>query len=89
MATVRFTATLARHRPVATLCAEGGTVRAVLDAALRDDPLLRGYVVDEQGRLRKHVNVFVDGEMIADRLRLTDPVAPQSEVYVLQALSGG
>lgn len=89
MPTLRFTATLARHRPVSTLTAEGATVRAVLDAALSDDELLRGYVVDEQGRLRKHVNIFVDGEMIADRLRLSDPVGPKSEIYVLQALSGG
>ncbi len=89
MPTVRFTATLARHRPVATLDAPGDTVRSVLDAALADDALLKGYVVDEQGRLRKHVNIFVDGEMIADRQRLSDPVGPASELYVLQALSGG
>ena len=89
MPTVRFTATLARHRPAGALEAEGATVAEVLDAALGDDPLLRGYVLDEQGRLRKHVNIFVDGAMVADRLRLSDPVTPGSEIYVLQALSGG
>ena len=89
MPKLRFTATLARHRPVAALEAEGATVREVLENALADDPLLLGYVTDEQGRLRKHVNVFVDGEMLADRVRLSDPVRPHSEIYVLQALSGG
>jgi molybdopterin converting factor small subunit len=89
MPTVRFTATLARHRPTTALEAAGATVGAVLETALAEDPLLRGYVLDEQGRLRKHVNIFVDGAMVADRLRLSDPVGPQSEIYVLQALSGG
>lgn len=89
MATIRFTATLARHRAAPAASAPGGTVRAVLDAALADDPLLRAYVLDDQGRVRRHVNIFVDGTMLADRVRLSDPVAPASEIYVLQALSGG
>ena len=53
------------------------------------NPRLRGYVVDERGALRKHMSVFVDGELIKDRLRLSDPVSESSEVYVMQALSGG
>jgi len=89
MATIRFTATLARHRDIPTLDAPGTTVAEALAAGLADDPFLRGYVVDEQGRLRKHVNIFVDGRKLADRLRLSDPVTPQSEIYILQALSGG
>lgn len=89
MATVRFTATLIRHRPAPAVAAEGGTVREVLDRALADDPLLLSYVLDDQGRVRRHVNIFVDGVRIADRARLSDPVAPASEIYVLQALSGG
>jgi len=89
MATVRFTSTLVRHRPAPALDAPGQTVRAVLDTGLADDPLLKAYVLDEQGRVRKHVNIFVDGVMIRDRARLSDPVGPTSEIYVLQALSGG
>lgn len=67
----------------------GETVEEVLSAILHDDDLLRGYVLDEQGRLRKHVNIYIDGELITDRLRLSDPVRPTSEIFVLQALSGG
>ena len=89
MATVRFTSHLARHRPTPVLEAEGGSVAEVLEAALSTDPLLRGYVLDEQGRLRRHVNVYLDGTLIADRLRLSDRVGPAAEIYVLQALSGG
>jgi sulfur-carrier protein len=89
MPTIRFTATLARHRDTPVLTADGATVAQVLAAGLTDDPLLKGYVLDEQGRLRKHVNIFVDGRKVADRVRLTDPVHAQSEIYILQALSGG
>ena len=89
MPTVRFTSTLVRHRPAPMLTAPGRTVRAGLDAGLTDDPLLRSYVLDDQGRVRRHISIFVDGALIRDRLRLSDPVAPQSEIYVLQALSGG
>jgi hypothetical protein len=67
----------------------GATVRAALEAVFADNPRLRGYVLDEQGCLRRHVVVFVDGRLVRDRLGLTDPVAEGSEVAVMQALSGG
>ncbi len=89
MATIRFTSNLARHRPVPEMAAEGATVREVLARAFTGDEILRSYILDEQGRARKHVNIFIDGEMITDRVRLSDPVSPTSELYVLQALSGG
>jgi len=89
VARVRFTSHLVRHRPAPMIEAAGATVAEVLAAGLAGDDLLRSYVLDEQGRLRKHVAIYLDGTVIADRLRLSDPVAPQSEIYVLQALSGG
>ena len=89
MATVRFTSHLVRHRPLPAAEAVGDTVAQVMAAVFAGDDLLRGYVLDDQGRLRKHVNIYLDGALIADRLRLSDPVQPESEIYVLQALSGG
>ena len=89
MATIRFTGHMARHRDTPMLNANGGDVRAVLKDAFAHDPFLGGYVLDEQGRLRKHVNIFVDGDMVEDRVKLTDPVQPASEIYIIQALSGG
>jgi hypothetical protein len=50
---------------------------------------VRGYVLDDQAGLRKHMTIFVDGRMIRDRARLTDAVGESSTVYVFQALSGG
>ena len=71
------------------IVALGATVAEVLTTGLADDPLLSGYILDEQGRLRKHVNIYLNGALIVDRLQLTDVVAPDAEIYVLQALSGG
>lgn len=67
----------------------GTTVAAVLAGAFADFPKLRGYLLDDQDRLRKHVTVFVKGDMIRDRQTLGDPVAADDEVFVFQALSGG
>lgn len=89
MATIRFTSHLARHRPAPAIEAEGATVAEVLGRGLAGDALLKSYILDEQGRVRKHVTIYLDGAPIADRLRLSDPVGPRAEIYVLQALSGG
>lgn len=59
---------------------------AELDAL---EPGFAFYVCDELGRLRQHVNVFVDGERVSDRATLSDPVEPGARVLILQALSGG
>ena len=89
MARVRFTSHLTRHRPAPTIEADGATVGEVLERGMAGDDLLKSYVLDEQGRLRKHVSIYLDGALIRDRIRLSDAVGPLSEIYVLQALSGG
>lgn len=89
MAEVVFTPNLRRHVDCPTVQVAGSTVREVLDRVFVDNPRLRGYVLDDQGALRRHMVVFVDGAQIADRDRLGDPVGPAAEVYVMQALSGG
>lgn len=67
----------------------GATVGEVLEGLFAQHPKLRGYVVDEHGVVRHHVAIFVDGEAIADKRALTQPVGARSAVYVMQALSGG
>ncbi len=89
MATVSFTRNLARHVDCPEAVSPGATVREVLDGVFASNPRLRGYVLDEQGRLRKHVGVWVDGQPVADRIGLADPVGPSSRLHVLQLLSGG
>jgi hypothetical protein len=61
----------------------------VLDDYFRENAKARGYVLDEQGRIRQHMVVFIDGEMVRDRDDLSDAVGPHSTIDVIQALSGG
>jgi len=89
MAEVSFTSALQRHVTARAVVVKGATVREVLEAALAQQPQVRGYLLDDQGRLRPHVAVFVDGALVSDRTTLSDPVPPDAEVYVMQALSGG
>jgi len=86
---VSFTPNLQRHVESPSETVAGDTVRAVLEAVFAANPRLRGYVLDDQGALRRHMMIFVDGQQIADRDQLSDPVRASSEVYVMQALSGG
>lgn len=71
------------------LVVEASTVAEVVQRLEAMAPGFAFYVCDELGRLRRHVNVFVDEEMISDRRRLTDPVGPDARVFIAQALSGG
>lgn len=89
MARVFFTANLQRHVDCPMAEAAGATVREVLDAVFAENPRLKGYVVDDQGAVRKHMGIIVDGVVIADRARQSDKVFPHSQIHVMQALSGG
>lgn len=89
MPLVSFTPQLREHAPDQPVAVEGATVGEALARALSGRERLRTYLFDEHGRLRRHVAVFVDGALVADRVTLGDPVADHSEVYVMQALSGG
>jgi molybdopterin synthase sulfur carrier subunit len=71
-------------------CEAAGATLADLVADLdRQYPGVRHYLLDDQGRLRQHVNLFVNSAWIVDRQRLSDAVAPGDQVHILQALSGG
>ena len=84
-----FTSNLQRHVACPDSQVTGATVAQALEAVFAEAPQVRDYVLDEQGHVRKHVHIYVDGQRIADRERLSDAVTPTSEICVLQALSGG
>ncbi|MCB1277828.1 MoaD/ThiS family protein [Prosthecobacter sp.] len=89
MPSIEFTANLA-HQTTAPKCSVlGETVRDCLQAVFAQYPALRGYVLDDQNAIRQHVVVFVDGTAIRDRRTQSDAVRPDSELFVMQALSGG
>jgi sulfur-carrier protein len=77
--------------PLSELCGgrlhaiAGATVGEVLVALEREHPPITGWVLDERGRIREHVNVFVNGIHGEERT----PVAPDDRVHVLPAITGG
>ena len=90
MAKVHFTHHLKRFFPtLGELHVEAQTVAELVSQLDTHHKGLADYVVDERGALRKHVNIFVGGQVIQDRQGLSDSLAPDVEVHVLQALSGG
>jgi molybdopterin converting factor small subunit len=90
MPNVRFTRHLLRFFPtLAEGDVPGATVREVIGELDRRYPGFAAYIVDETGKLRRHVNIFVGDEPIADRERLGDKLSADDRVFILQALSGG
>lgn len=89
MARIAFTSHLRAVGPSELADYGGATVAEVLNAVAADYPNLRNYVLDDQGRVRKHIAIFVDGVLRSREAALAVPLTEASEVYVLQALSGG
>lgn len=92
MATVEVTKHLWEFLPALrgkVLTVQANTVADVVREVERIAPGFAYYVCDERGCLRTHVNIFVGEERIWDRRRLSDPVAEDSRVLIMQALSGG
>jgi sulfur-carrier protein len=89
MPRVAFTPQLQRFLDAPPAAVEGTTVRDALDQVFAANPRLRGYILDELGRVRTHVTVFVGEARLVDRTTLADAVGPDTEIFVLQALSGG
>lgn len=67
----------------------GATVRECLEAYFQQFPAARSYVLDDQGELRRHMVIFIGGQTILDRRQQSDPIAPDEELFIAQALSGG
>ncbi|MBI1372424.1 MAG: MoaD/ThiS family protein [Phycisphaera sp.] len=89
MPTIGFTANVAKYVDVSPPRLTGDTVRAALEDLFAINPKLRSYVLDDQGAVRTHVVVFVNGEAIADRATLSEAVKDDDEIFIAQALSGG
>ena len=89
MVQVVFTANLQRHVACPPARVTGSTVAEALDCIFDDNPTLRGYVLDDQGALRKNMVIFVDGKALEDRRTLGDSLGDDAEIFVMQALTGG
>jgi len=89
MPSIEFTPNLHRHVDCPPEALDAGTVGELLEAYFDRWPAVRGFVLDDQGAVRKHVKVIVDGRNIKDRAGLSDALGPASRIHVFQALSGG
>jgi len=89
MPTVSFTSALQRFLAAPPAEVEAATVGAALEAVFAGRPALRGYVLDDQGAVRRHVAIYVNGRPVSDRTRLSDAVGPHDQIHVFQALTGG
>ena len=90
MARVKFTPNLVRFFPDLRECeVEATTIAEAIRAVDQRWRGLGDYIVDEQGALRKHVNIFVGDALIRDKQTLSDEVSADTEIYIMQALSGG
>ncbi|HRH59243.1 MAG TPA: MoaD/ThiS family protein [Chitinophagaceae bacterium] len=90
MPTVKFTKALKRFFPsLQDTPASGASLAEVLTEMDTYYPGVKSYLLTEHGQLRKHVNIFIDGTMITDRDTLKDALTANSEIYIIQALSGG
>lgn len=89
MPRVTFTPHLQRYLDAPPREVAGTTVAEALEQVFAENPRLRHYVLDERGAVRQHVTVFVGDSPALDRVGLTDPVGSDTEIFVLQALSGG
>jgi len=89
MPIVSFTPALQRFLAAPSAEVEAGTLAEALAAVFASRPALRGYLLDDQGAIRRHIAVYINGSPARDRVGLTDPVASDDHIYVLQALTGG
>lgn len=89
MIEIEFAPSFQRHAETAKMQIEAHSLKSALQEAFHLLPALRGYVLDDQGAIRKHVTIFINDQTIADRDELSDSLRDGDRVYVFQALSGG
>ena len=90
MARVNFTYALKRFFPdISTQNIRASTVREILNILEQRFPGMRSYILDDQGRLREHVNIFLNNTLIKDKAMQSDVVKDEDEIFIIQALSGG
>ncbi|MDQ8184776.1 MoaD/ThiS family protein [Pelagicoccus sp. SDUM812002] len=89
MPKVSFTSNLRRHVDCPEQVVAASTVAEALDLVFSQHPRLKGYVLDDQGSLHRHMAILVNGQAIRDRKQFAQPVEDHDEIFIMQALSGG
>lgn len=92
MPNVKMTQHLFRYFPQLanrTITVPAGSVADILRAINEIAPGFTDYVLDEQGALRRHVNLSINDSLVIDKKTLSDRVPDDGTIYIFQALSGG
>ena len=90
MPTIKFTSNLKRFYPdLQPITVSGENIASLIKDVNQHYPGIRDYIVDDQGHLRQHVNIFIGNEMVRDKEGLSDTVSEDDDIYIMQALSGG
>ena len=90
MPKINFTSALKRFYPnLESVNIEATTIAEALAVLEGKYTGLSDFLVDEQGVLRQHINIFIGDQMLSDRDKLTDRVGDKDEILIFQALSGG
>lgn len=89
MARVSFSPNIRSQVDVGEIFVSGLTLADVMKELFSEIPILVSYLLNDDGSVRKHVAIVVDGEPIRDREKLSDPISDDADIFVMQALSGG
>jgi sulfur-carrier protein len=92
MPSVKMTGHLYRFFPQLKhqkLTVPAGSVAEALLEINKAAPGFTDYVLDDNGTLRRHVNISINDKVIVDKLKLTDHIPEDGTIYIFQALSGG
>ena len=87
--TVTFAAHLQRHVALPAQTVSATTISEAINRACETAPAMRHYVLDDQGNVRKHVAVFIDGELLLPRTDMQRALREGAQLHVIQALTGG
>jgi sulfur-carrier protein len=80
---------LAGNRSEVRIDTAAGPLSSALARLWAECPGMRDRVLDERGRVRLHINIFVDGENSRDVGGFEAPVSANAEVFIIPAVSGG
>ncbi len=89
MAIVTFTENIQRLIECPPMSVDGQSLHDVLENVFNNNPNARSYILDDQGQVRKHINIFINDQAAKDRKTLTDKIQSEDNIYIMQALSGG
>jgi len=84
-----YLASLSGGRNLIALDGSPGTVSEALHSLWRLHPALQDRILDEQGEVRQHINIFVGDEAIRFADGLATAVPPSAEILIVPAVSGG